>query len=47
MKRFKITYKIKLNDWQERYLIVSAYTKLEAKDKFELWRGLIIDIHEI
>ena len=47
MKRFKITYKIKLDDWQERFLIVSAYTKSEAKNKFELWKGLITDINEI
>ena len=47
MKRFKITYIIKLKRWEERYLIVSAYTKSEAKDKFELWKGLITDINEI
>jgi hypothetical protein len=38
MKRFKITYKVKLKTWEERYLIVSAYTKSEAKDKFEMGR---------
>ena len=47
MKRFKITYKVKLKTWEERYLIVSAYTKTDAKDKFELWKGLITDIKEI
>ena len=47
MKRFKITYKVKLKTWEERYLIVSAYTKSEAKDKFELWEGLITDKNEI
>lgn len=47
MKRFKITYRIKLNRWEQRFLIVSAYTKSEAKDKFELWEGLITDINEI
>ena len=47
MKRFKITYKVKLKTWEERYLIVSAYTKTDAKDKFELWEGLITDIKEI
>jgi hypothetical protein len=47
MKRFKITYKVKLKTWEERYLIVIAYTKTEAKDKFELWEGLITDINEI
>ena len=47
MKRFKITYKVKLKTWEQRYLIVSAYTKSEAKDKFELWEGLITDIYEI
>ena len=47
MKRFKITYKVKLKRWEQRYLIVSAYTKSEAKYKFELWEGLITDINEI
>ena len=47
MKRFKITYRVKLKTWEERYLIVSAYTKTDAKDKFELWEGLITDIKEI
>lgn len=47
MKRFKITYKVKLKTWEQRFLIVSAYTKSEAKDKFELWKGLITDINEI
>ena len=47
MKRFKITYKVKLKTWEQRYLIVSAYTQSDAKDKFQLWKGLITDIHEI
>ena len=47
MKRFKITYRVKLKIWEERYLIVSAYTKADAKDKFQLWKGLITDINEI
>jgi hypothetical protein len=47
MKRFKITYKVKLKRWEQRFLIVSAYTKSAAKDKFELWEGLITDINEI
>ncbi len=47
MKRFKITYKVKLKEWEQRFLIVSAYTKAEAKDKFKLWEGLITDISEI
>jgi hypothetical protein len=47
MKRFKITYKIKLKRWEERYLIVIAHTQSDAKDKFQLWKGLITDINEI
>ena len=47
MKRFKITYKVKIKRWQERYLIVSAYTQSDAKNKFQLWKGLIKDISEI
>ena len=47
MKRYKITYRVKVKEWETRYLIVRAYTKSEAKDKFELWEGLITDINEI
>ena len=47
MKSYKITYRVKLKTWEERYLIVRAYTKTEAKDKFQLWKGLITDINEI
>lgn len=47
MKRFKITYRVKLKRWEQRFLIVSAYNKSEPKDRFELWEGLITDINEI
>ena len=47
MKSYKITYKVKLKEWETRYLIVSAYTQSDAKDKFQLWKGLITDINEI
>jgi hypothetical protein len=47
MKRFKITYNVRLKRWEERYLIVRAYTHSEAKERFTLWKGLITDIHEI
>jgi hypothetical protein len=47
MKSYKITYKVKLKEWETRYLIVSAYNQSDAKDKFQLWKGLITDINEI
>ena len=47
MKSYKITYRVKLADWEERFLIVRAYTKLQARERFSLWKGLITDIHEI
>lgn len=47
MKSYKITYRVKVKEWETRYLIVRAYTKTDAKDKFELWEGLITDINEI
>jgi len=47
MKRFKITYKVKLKEWETRYLIVRAYTRNEAKERFTMCKGLITDIHEI
>lgn len=47
MKSYKITYRVKLKEWETRYLIVRAYTKLQARARFSLWKGLITDIHEI
>ena len=47
MKSYKITYRVKLADWEERFLIVRAYTKLQARERFSLWKGLITDINEI
>jgi hypothetical protein len=47
MKSYKITYRVKLADWEERFLIVRAYTKLQARERFSLWKGLITDIKEI
>ncbi len=47
MKSYKIIYKVKLKEWETRYLIVRAYTIYEAKERFTMWKGLITDIHEI
>lgn len=47
MKSYKITYKVKLKEWETRYLIVRAYTRDEAKERFTMWQGLITDINEI
>lgn len=47
MKRFKITYRVKLKDWEVRYIIIRAYTIEGAKAEFELWKRLITDINEI
>ena len=47
MKSYKITYRVKVKDWETRYLIVRAYTHSEAKERFTLWKGLITDIYEI
>ena len=36
-----------MKEWETRYLIVRAYTRDEAKERFTMWKGLITDIHEI
>ena len=47
MRTWKITYRVKLKTWEERYLVVNAYTSEEAKKKFDMWEGLIIKISEV
>ena len=47
MKSYKITYRVKLKEWETRYLIVRAYTHSEAKSRFTLWEGLIVKIEAI
>lgn len=47
MKSYKITYKVKLKEWETRYLIVRAYTHQDARERFTMWQGLITDINEI
>lgn len=50
MKNFKITYKVKEaknRAWSVRYMIVKCHTHSEAKERFNLWEGLIVKIEEI
>jgi len=47
MKEFIIHYKIKERTWVRKKRLVQAYDKDHAKDKFNLWKGLIIKIEEV
>ena len=47
MRSYKITYIVKVKEWETRYLIVRAYNREEARERFTMWKGLIKDINEI
>lgn len=47
MKHYKITYRVKFKEWEVRYYIVKAYSVEHARERFNMWDGLITDIYEI
>jgi hypothetical protein len=46
MRDYIITYKVKERTWTTKKTIVQAYDKDHARDKFNLWKGLIIKIEK-
>jgi hypothetical protein len=47
MKEFIITYRIKERTWITKKKLVQAYDKAHAREKFNLWKDLIIKIEEV
>jgi len=47
MKEYIITYQVKERIWKKKKKLVQAYDKHHAREKFNLWKGLIIKIEEV